>query len=412
MQLNLLMKKVALLVISIAGFSPLLQAQHTYSSYQAEENSTRKASAGLHLWNLYLRNDLDSLKILGVDLLLTAAEDGDVFMKAVGEQALGSYQIRSGNLEKGIFHLQEARRFYMKREDYDQLTVTYNELGNARFLQGKYQEAIKMYLSSLRFGALAPDPTAAFSAKIGLGKAYVALGDTAVGLKTIEDYKEQAAQVRKFESVADAYAYMGEVEMERNVMLSKEYYEKSIIFSVMSKSKAHLSHGYNNKAIVLFNLGDLDSSLFYFQKALDLRKSLKHRKGIVESYYNLAFFYQEQGKLEMALKYYELSSREARKNGFNGDERDALLEIKAIAEKLKLKRYDEVVARLKFLEVEMESTRSTDEEIIAYAEKVIQEAQLKSEKPVENGTSSMVVWLIGGALLLMGLLLWRVRRKS
>jgi len=412
MQLNLLYRKATLLVLSLVGFSFLLQAQHTYSSYQAEENMARKASAGLYLWNQYLRNDLDSLKILGVDLLLAAAEEGDAFAKAVGEQALGSYQIRSGNLEKGIFHLQEARRFYMKREDYDQLTVTYNELGNARFLQGKYHEAIKMYLSSLRFGALAPDPTSAFSAKIGLGKAYVAIGDTAVGLKTIENYKEQAAQVRKFESVADAYAYMGEVEMERNAALSKEYYEKSIIFSIKSKSKAHLSHAYNNKAIVLFNLGDLDSSLFYFNKALELRKTLKHHKGIVESYYNLASFYQEQGKLQMALKYYELSTKEAREFGFNGDESDALLEIKGIAEKLKLKRYDEVVRRLKFLEEEMENERSTDQEIIAYAEKTIRETHLKSDTHEEEEASSSVLWSIGGAMLLMGLLLWRVRRRS
>lgn len=410
--MNLLRKKSTLLVIALIGFSSFIQAQHTYSSYQAEKNISRKASAGLFLWNLYLRNNLDSLKILGVDLLLVAAEEGDAFTKAVGEQALGSYQIRSGNLEQGIFHLQEARRFYMKREDYDQLTIAYNELGNARFLQGKYQEAIKMYLSSLRFGELAPDPTAAFSAKIGLGKAYVAMGDTAVGLKTIENYKDQAALMRKFESVADAYAYMGEVEMERNIALSKEYYEKSIIFSVKSNSKAHLSHAYNNKAIVFFNLGDLDSSLFYFNQALELRKKLKHKKGIIESYYNLAFFYQEQGKLEMALKYYELSAKEARKNGFNGDERDALLEVKAIAEKLKLKRYDEVVSRLKALEVEMEKSRSTDDEIIAYAEKVIREADLKPEKRVEDEKSYSIVWLVGGAMLLMGGLLWRVRRKS
>lgn len=386
--------------------------QVSYSEFQAESDPGRKAGIGLELWNYYLRNDLDSLKILGVELMLFAAEEGHPFSKAVGQQALGSYLIRHGEIKKGLYHLNEAKNYYTQREDYDQVSIAYNELGNARFLQGKYHESIKMYLSSLKYGSMAPDVTNAFNAKIGLGKAYVAGGDTAVGIQTIIEYKDKAAQHRKFESVADAYAYLGEVEMERNLTLSKDYYEKSIVFSQKSNSLVHLSHAYNNSAILFFNLGLNDSSLIYFQKALEIRLKMKHFKAVAESYYNLGYYYQALDNLQDALKYFEMSARVARENGMKGDERDALLEVKVICEQLRLYRLGEVEDRIAQLEKSIELEASDDKEIIEYAEKVIRETQMKGDQKInEDKGSALFWWLIGAAIALTGLL-WFLKKRT
>lgn len=393
--------------------TPKADAQLSYSEFHAESDPSRKAASGLELWNYYLRNDLDSLKILGVELLLFAAEEGHPFCKAVGHHVLGSYLIRRGEIKKGLYHLNEAKNYYTRREDYDQLTIAYNEMGNARYLEGKYHEAIKMYLSSLKYGGLAPDLTSAFSAKIGLGKAYIASGDTVVGLKTIHEYKDQVLNFRKFESAADAYAYLGEVEMDRNTTLSQEYFKKSVIYSVKSKSLAHLSHAYNNTAILFFNLGATDSSVHYFQKALDIRLKMDHKKAVVESYYNFGFLYKELGELKKALGYFEKSAELARVNGYKGDQRDALLEAKSICEELNLYRLQEIVDEITRLEKEMELDQSDDKEIIDYAEKVIRESKMNEDQPADKGkgNGNLIWWLLGGGLLLI-LLFWFFKKRA
>ncbi len=405
------------LIVAIAFFRVLctpVGAQHTYASFQHEEDIVKKAEAGLYLWNEYLRNDLDSLKIMAVELMLAAAEEKNAFAKAVGESSLGSYQIRTGEIEQGIEHLNSSRRFFSKREDYDQLSINYNELGNAYYLLGKYHDAIKMYLSSLRYGALAPDPTSAFNAKIGLGRSYCATGDTAVAVHTILKYKDEAAKFRKFEAVADAYAYLGEVEMERNPDLSREYYEKSILFSGKSNSRAHLSHAYNNMAILHFNLGELDSSLFYFEKALSIRKKINHQKGLIESYYNIGYYYKETRDYHNAYINFSKSMDFAKKNGFSGDEYDALMEMKELCETLGFKKeFAEIETRMGELDKELEKKKSADKDIIAYAEKTIREAGVLTDNPVDSkDSSSMYLWILGGALVLLLTIGWLRRRKA
>lgn len=410
--MKITLRQTGLIVCTVFAVLLQVRAQVSYAEFQTEEDPGRKAGLGLELWNYYLRNDFDSLKILGVELMLYAAEKQHPFSKAVGQHALGSYLIRRGELEKGLFHLNEAKNYYTRREDYDQISLAYNELGNARYLQGKYHEAIKMYLSSLKFGGMAPDHTNAFNAKIGLGKAYVASGDTLVGIQSIIEYKDKAAQNRKFESVADAYAFLGEVEMDRNPRLSKSYYEKSVIFSVKSKSQVHLSHAYNNSAILFFNLGQNDSSLFYFQKALDIRLKMKHAKAIAESYYNLGYFYRELGEPNEALKYFDQSVQIAKANGLRGDERDALLEVKDICTELRLYRLDEVLDRIKALEKELQLKETDDKEIIEYAEKVIRESKMKEEQVRSESGGGMLLWWLLGAGIVLTLIIWLFRKKS
>lgn len=385
--------------------------QPGYAEFLNEKDIVRKSSMGLELWNEYLRNDLDSLKIMSVDMLLASSETGNAFAKAVGEHALGSYLIRVGETEKGIEHLNEARRYFTKKEDYDELSIIYNELGNGRFLQGKYHEAIKMYLSSLRYGALAPDPTSAFNAKIGLGKSYCAIGDTVVGIKTVLEYKNQAVNFRKFEAAADAYGYLAEVEYERNIDLAKEYYTKSTLFAAKSNSKAHLSHAWNNMAILYFDLGMQDSSLMYFKKSLELRQSINHQKGIVESYNNLGYFYMALEDFPAAIGYYDQCVALARESGFPGDEHDALSDLLGILKKTGSDRVKAVEARIAEIEKTLENKRSSDKEIIAYAEQISKNAKIEEDGVVESGSSKGLIWWLAGGLAVLGLLVLRVRKR-
>ena len=393
-------------------FSTQVIGQQSYADFHHEEDITKKAEIGYYLWNEYLRNDLDSLKVMSVELLLSAAEEKSTFARAIGNSGLGSYLIRNGEIEVGIRHIEESKKYFEQKEDYTILSENYNELGNAHYLAGEYEKAIKSYLASLRYGGLSPDLTAAFSGKLGLGRSYCAIGDTAVGLFTVEKYKDESIKHMKFESAADAYAFMGMIEMDRgNMDLSREYYEKSIVFSGKSKSKSHLSHAYNNKAILHFNLGEADSSLMYFEKSLRLRERIGHHKGIIESNYNVGFFHLEMGDFHNAYIHFNKSAKLARERNFRGDESDALQELLGICNELDyISESERIEKRLDELTTYLENKKSEDQEIIAYAQKVIKEAEMSDEEEVVEEGSSLYMWIIGIVVVIVGFFLFRMKR--
>ncbi len=411
---TLFTKPLILGVLATILFSNVF-GQKTYADFHNETDINKKAEIGYFLWNEYLRNDLDSLKIMAVELLLSAAEEGSTFARAVGNTSLGSYLIRNGEMEVGIRHLEDSKKYFEQKEDYTLLSEAYNELGNGHYLSGEYQDAIKSYLASLRYGSLSPDLTAAFNGKLGLGRAYCAVGDTIVGLLTVEKYKDEAVKHMKFESAADAYAYMGMIEIERGDFdASRRYYEKSIVYSGKSDSKAHLSHAYNNKAILHFNLGENDSSLLYFEKSLKLRERIKHHKGIIESYYNLGFYHLETGDFHNAYIYFNKSAKLAKEQKFKGDEKDALQELMGLCNQLEYKEEAErIEQRLDELTAFMEKKKNDDSEIIAYAQKVIAEAEMKEEEDEETEEQSFsYIWLLGILALIPVLYAARKRKRN
>lgn len=352
---------------------PYANGQPTYQEFLSEKDIFKKSEIALFLGNEYLRNDLDSLKIVSVELLLDAAEKKNKFARAVGYFSLGSYQIRSGKIETGIHHLKQSKRHFELINDYTQLSVITNEIGNAHVMMGTYQTAIGFYLKSLHYGKNAKDETEAFNAKLGLGRAYYSIGDTALGIMTIQQYKNRAIEHRKFEAAANAYAFLGQIEMDRkNYDLSREYYKKNLEMCAKASSKIQLSHSFNNKAILHFNLGELDSSLYYFNKAMELRILLNNKKGVAESFFNIANYYSETGDTTNALHYFKESASIALSNYLLADEKDALEEILLIYKNLSNEKgCKRVQLRLDELHSIIQSKSAADSEIIDYTEKIV-----------------------------------------
>ena len=377
--------------------------QYTYTNLLEEKDNTQKAEIGLYLLNEYRRNDFDSLKFLAVHLLLNGAGKNEEFTQAVGFRTIGTYYIKKGKIPEGLANLNRAKDYFEEKGDLILLAETMIEIGNAYFLEGNYKEAIKRLLESMKVGKKSSDKTLAFAPKMTLGQAYCALGDTAVGVFSILQYKDLALEHMRYESVANAYATLGMIEFDRkNMELSKEYYEQSLKYSEKSDSKVILSHAYNNKAILHFNLGEMDSSLMYFEMGLRLREKLNQTKGIVESYFNIASFYQGTGDYDNALYYFNQSAELAKKNKFNVDEVDALSEMISIYAKLnnqkEIARIEKRIAHLKQFISERESI---DDEILEYAEEIMfgQKSQINKEGSEEN--PSAYVWLLVAGIVVL-----------
>lgn len=349
-------------------------SQTSFWTFEQEENIDKKALLAVDLHDRYLREDIDSIKIIGAKLLF---EDSlSSFAKFTAFRLLGAYYLRKGLMTRSLQLLKSSANYFEEVQDYDQASETLNHLGHALFLMGEYDESKLSYNRSLRLGKLGNDASSAFNALLGLGKVNVAVGDTLRGEYYIKEYKRRALELKKFEAVADAYGFLGMVADEKgNRSLAHEYYLKSFNYSMRTNSKIHMSHAFTNRAIVYFDNGELAKSLEMFEKALKTRTDLNNGKTIIESYYNLASYYQQLDDRANSLKYYYLAENLANEEGFIVEELDAINAI--------FSTHFEILdaPRLRTRKLELEKTlkdrEGVDEEII---EGLIDQAEVSNSE--------------------------------
>ena len=287
----------------------------------------------MELLHYYVRFNLDSLKIAAIDLLLDASEHEHEFARAVGTRMLGSYLCKTGNQKQGLEYLTVAKDYFEKKEDYVIVSEICNAMGHAHLRDGAYTKAKEAYNQSLRMGEQSNDATAAFNAKLGLGRAYINTGDTTTGMTIWHQYKLASVENEKYEAAADVYALMAQIEGDRkNNELSQEYYGRSIEYSKKSNSKSHIAHSYANEGIRKFMQEDFDSSLYYFEKSLAMRIELKAIRPILEGYFNMGSYYAGRDSLQRAIEYFEIGRKMAEKHKMWSDLKDFLLDLIAIYE--------------------------------------------------------------------------------
>lgn len=409
LKLTKLFYKISIIVF--IGFSSIADVvgQNSFNDLLKERNNTKKAEIGLELFYEYRVNDFDSLKFLAVNLLLDVSGENSAFPRAVGEMTLGAYYVQNGKIKDGILNLNKAKEYFEISGNLTQTSEVLMEIGNTHYLSGNYEQAIKSYLKSIKVGARSPDKTLVFAAKMGLGQAYCAIGDTSVGIFSILQYKDEAVRLKKYVSVTNAFATLGMIEMDRgNMELSQEYYQKSIDYSLKTTSKRMVSNAYTNKAILFFNMDIMDSSLIYFEKALRLRQRLNRMDNIIESHFNLASYYQANGDVDNALYYYGVSVDLAESGGFNVDEIDALVEMMAIFEERgNKKEIYRIQERIDYLNEFVSDKKTMDDEILDYAAGLL--SDLPDEKPEEKEKSYAYIWLLLGGIAV--LLIFGILRK-
>jgi tetratricopeptide (TPR) repeat protein len=381
-----------------------LKAQVKYSEFINEQDDVRKAYLAIRLYDRYIREDIDSIKVVGVNLLASSKEGKEHrFLGAVGSRLIGGFEIRRGNVQNGLRKLRFAAKYFEERETYDMASELYNDIGHGYYLIGEYDEAIIAYRKSIRLGKLGTDETSLYNGELGLGKAYVAKGDTVRGLEFVAHYKEEAIGDRKFEAAADAYGYMGMIaEEQHNIDLSNEYLLKSYRMGVQSESMIHKSHAITNRAIVFVNQGKVDSAEIYFIKARRIREDLANPKPLIESYYNLGSFYSIIEDFEASRKNFLLSADLAKEMGYLTEEIDAL---NALTEYDLAINDSWVPSRVAQLQTDLQRREGIDEEILTFL--------LKESNSTEIDQSvSGNIWALLLTLLFIGVFLTLFSRYS
>lgn len=373
------------LCLLLFGFLSFAQKGEFASKSNAQAKIQAAAQISLENWNLYMRNDLDSLKLDGLHIYRLGVKGGNPFAIHVGKRSLGSYLIRTGNQEKGIEYLKAANVYFTKKENYILQTETLNEIGNGYLYFSKPRIAEKYYLKSLKCGKKSPDPTSAFLAEVNLAQAYIDMGNTTKASAILNHYKNQAKKMKKLESVSNAYALLGAIQSGKGKFsLSKELFRKSAYYGFASNAIAQIAHAYTNMAIVYFQEGNQKEALNYFNKSLEIRLKTKNVRSISESYFNMGEYYSGIDDFQTAALYYEKCQVYCKENNLLKEEMEVLLSLINIDKMAKnfemaVQKMDGYIALQKKYYSEVSELNTRDRDIIEIVESLEREAFDKKE---------------------------------
>jgi tetratricopeptide (TPR) repeat protein len=223
-------------------------------------------------------------------------------------------------------------------EDKEGTTEVLNELGITFYTEGDFTSAKLYFESSLKAGKESNNPTHFFLAELNLAKAYEKLNLKEKARGIARHYLNEAIKRKKNESASNAYGFLSDLALERkNLPLAKEFLDKSISCLGQTDNLFFKAQALTNLGAYFAASGEYNQALDYFQKALELRIKTNHRKGIIESYYNLgSLAYMKNNYLE-AEELFLQGMKKAESEGFSSDQIDFLELLVEIQKELKNK---------------------------------------------------------------------------
>jgi len=304
--------KLLLLVFLLNDNS--LFASTEFIDFKRDSDIHSKSQKALVLWERYVSNTIDSLNILGIELLKPAKQHKSDFGIAVANRILGCYDVRTGRINRGIRFLTRSKNYFVSKNDNEFICESMNELGIAYFLNGDLETAKRFFQSSLKFGKESPVETNRFLAQINLAKVYSEQGKISEATFLIKDYIQQANALKKWESVSNGYSLLGDLALENNqIRTAKINFEKQINFAKKANSEIYITRAINNQAILAYYEGNSNKSLALFLEVLKRRKVEKFAFNIYDAYFNLARFHYPD-KLFISLEYVDSCHQIAKEN--------------------------------------------------------------------------------------------------
>jgi tetratricopeptide (TPR) repeat protein len=290
-----------------------LFATDRFDLFLSEKNIHAKTQKALELWSDYMVGSIDSLQILGVELLKSSTKQNSEFAKAISYRILGCYDVRTGKANRGIHLLTISKNYFVSKNDNEMTCESMNELGIAYFLKGDLETAQHFFEASLEFGNDSPVESNRFLAKLNLAKVFYEKEQFAEAKFLIVEYINQANYLKKWESVSNAYSLLGELALNKDQLrTATKYFEKQIYYAKKTNSASYITRAINNQAIVAYFQENQKLALKLFHQVLERRKEEGFPFNIYDAYFNLSRFYYPN-ELKIALEYNDSCFQIARK---------------------------------------------------------------------------------------------------
>ncbi len=390
------MKYILISVIAVLSLVSSVRAQSKISTYQKEPSLLKKSVIALDLWEYYSRYSIDSLYIIGFELLQKNSKENNPFVEAVAKRMLGCFEVRNKSIVDGLKLLHSSKSIFLNNGDNRLIAEAYNELGIAYFLMGEMASAKENFKISLEYGEKSSRPTLAYMAEINLAKCILQEGDLLYSKRLIEHYVRCAERDEKYEAVANAYSLLGQIALdEEKVKRASWCFNKQLESAIKTNAPFIVTRAHSNQAILLFMDKNYTQSLNMFKEVLEKRKEQGFHSYTCEAYMNLASFHYERGNVPLGNRYIDSSYTLAQEHGL----------LQTRIESLELKQ-DYVNSDR--LEKRISKLQHEQDQLISERKRQRNELRKKVKKEAKEGEKTTYAFLL---LICVPIILWVIYKR-
>lgn len=397
-------------LLIVLFFIPAYSFTQNFEDFQNAKTMDKKITITEALAYDYVKDNLDSLLLLGHELLIESNKQKDELGIFSARRIIGTYKIRTSEIDAGLELLRSSKNFFLGKENFTAVTEVCNEIGNAYQYSGKIDDAIKWYKESLKYGRIASDDNMKNIALVNLAQAYIIKSDFEKAETAALEYRDWVLAIGAIDAISNSYAVLGNIELQsENFANAISYFQHCEKFARKSGSKTQLAHAYTNLGISAFYLGENEKCVDYFIQALELNKAIQNVKPICDSYLNLGGVYFEMSDFSKAELYY-LEGLEVAKTGkiyaSQIEFLEALMELKNEEGKPTKEFSDELKKAVEEQNKHVTSQNKVDREL--------EEDLLESKRIQRDGfdkSNSKLPFYIGSGILFLAFAILALRKR-
>jgi two-component system NarL family sensor kinase len=253
-------------VVPLTGFSQRTSLVDSLERNLPTFKGNQRATALYELVYAYLRIDNKKAEFYKKAVADELADNhSDLFQRAYLEMALGIYHSRTGQLDSGLYYLNEAKEAAIQGKNFPALLRIYISLGNANISSGKPGTALEVMFE---------------------------------GMRALKQYPDEEMEMKLRTNIAWAYL---ELKQYRNCV---DFGLESIRLMEGTTFEWIVLYTYNNVAVSYGALGKLDSAQFYINKGIRAAERSGDMQSLANGYFILGTIYSNAGKYDLAIQQY------------------------------------------------------------------------------------------------------------
>jgi serine phosphatase RsbU (regulator of sigma subunit)/Tfp pilus assembly protein PilF len=213
-----------------------------------------------------------------------------------------AYEVFRSNPDNTLQYSEEAIGLARRLNYQEGLAEAYKNLGLGYYLQSNFTAAYGEWENALRIYELLGDEKGIANIISNRGSIYYTIGDY---VNALQDYLVALPMAEKLKDsvrIGTLYTNIGSIysEQESTLDSAKEYYLRALSLGEASGRMDVIGNSLLNLGELYFNMGQHDSSLYYFEKSMTLVT------GDIDRAIPLTYIgrnYAEQGMFEVAFEY-------------------------------------------------------------------------------------------------------------
>lgn len=219
--------------------------------------------------------------------------------------AMGRVEIKSGNPQKGLDPLDQARHIAIDLDNQEQQALILQATGIAYKLMNKPPEALRNYQDSMAINQRLGQKRGVAASLAEIAQVQLSLGKTDAALAAYNDALKIREEIGAKKEAGDTLIDLGNVYLERGKPdKALQMFKDSLQIQRDAADEIYQALCLSNIGTVYLQKGENADALTYLQQALQIREKLAVPVDIAETLHNLGVAYANLGQYDQAMTSY------------------------------------------------------------------------------------------------------------